>query len=76
MKTGCISLGCPAESGSNSNEQQSNYIYAGSKNSDKYQKTMCYLFFGCMKIPKRNFLHRKLLETIFLCSEIKISYNF
>jgi len=24
-----------------------------------------------MKIPKRNFLHRKLSETIFLCSEIK-----
>jgi len=27
-------------------------------------------FLGCMKIPKRNFLHRKLSETIFLCSEM------
>jgi len=33
-----------------------------------------HLFLGCMKIPKRNFLHRKLSETIFLCSEIKTSY--
>ncbi|MDP3026306.1 MAG: hypothetical protein Q8N63_01255, partial [Nanoarchaeota archaeon] len=29
----------------------------------------CFGFLGCMKIPKRNFLHRKLPETIFLCSE-------
>ncbi|MDP3026843.1 MAG: hypothetical protein Q8N63_03980 [Nanoarchaeota archaeon] len=35
----CINLGCPKTS--SSNEQQSNYIYAGSKNSDKYYECSC-----------------------------------
>ena len=37
MKIDCINLGC----NNNSNENQGDYIYAGSKNSDKYYECSC-----------------------------------